>query len=72
MSQRPSRRRRFSDEAFGSTLERLMDELGVSYRALAVKTKLSAGYLNHIVHGNRPVPSLVKSHHAVAKKKPRR
>ena len=57
MSQRPSRRRRFSDEAFGSTLERLMDELGVSYRALAVKTKLSAGYLNHIVHGNRPVPT---------------
>jgi len=34
-----------------------MDELGVSYRALAVKTKLSAGYLNHIVHGNRPVPT---------------
>ena len=57
MSQRPARRRRFSDEAFGPTLEQLMDELGVSYRALAVKTKLSAGYLNHIVHGNRPVPT---------------
>ena len=26
-------------------------------RALADKTKLSAGYLNHLVHGNRPVPS---------------
>jgi transcriptional regulator with XRE-family HTH domain len=34
-----------------------MDETGVTYRALAEKTKLSAGYLNHIVHGNRPVPS---------------
>jgi transcriptional regulator with XRE-family HTH domain len=57
VSQRPSRRRRFSDEALGPTLERLMDELGVSYRALAGKTKLSAGYLNHIVHGSRPVPT---------------
>ncbi|TMM34660.1 MAG: helix-turn-helix transcriptional regulator [Actinobacteria bacterium] len=38
------RRRRFSEEPFG-------------YRALADKTKLSAGYLNHLVHGNRPVPS---------------
>ena len=57
MSGRPSRRRRFSDEAFGPTLEQLMDELGVSYRNLAGKTKLSAGYLNHIVHGSRPVPT---------------
>jgi transcriptional regulator with XRE-family HTH domain len=51
------RRRRFSDEPFGPTIERLMDETGVTYRALADKTKLSAGYLNHLVHGNRPVPS---------------
>jgi transcriptional regulator with XRE-family HTH domain len=51
------RRRRFSDEPFGATIERLMDETGVTYRALADKTKLSAGYLNHLVHGNRPVPS---------------
>jgi len=57
VSGRPSRRRRFSDEAFGPTLERLMDDLSVSYRSLAAKTKLSAGYLNHIVHGNRPVPA---------------
>ncbi len=57
MSGRPSRRRRFSDEAFGPTLEQLMGELGVSYRNLAAKTKLSAGYLNHIVHGSRPVPT---------------
>jgi transcriptional regulator with XRE-family HTH domain len=51
------RRRRFSEEAFGATIEKLMDETGVTYRALADKTKLSAGYLNHLVHGNRPVPS---------------
>ena len=51
------RKRRFSEEPFGSTLERLMDETGVTYRGLAAKTKLSAGYLNHLVHGNRPVPS---------------
>jgi transcriptional regulator with XRE-family HTH domain len=51
------RRRRFSDEPFGPTLERLMGETGVTYRALAAQAKLSAGYLNHLVHGNRPVPS---------------
>jgi transcriptional regulator with XRE-family HTH domain len=53
----PRRRRRFSEEPFGATIEKLMDETGVTYRALADKTKLSAGYLNHLVHGNRPVPS---------------
>ena len=52
-----ARRRKFSDEPFGPTIERLMTETGVSYRGLADKTKLSAGYLNHLVHGNRPVPS---------------
>jgi transcriptional regulator with XRE-family HTH domain len=34
-----------------------MNEESVTYRALADKTGLSAGYLNHLVHGNRPVPS---------------
>jgi transcriptional regulator with XRE-family HTH domain len=34
-----------------------MQESGVTYRGLAEKTGLSAGYLNHLVHGNRPVPS---------------
>ena len=53
----PRRRRRFSDEPFGPTIERLMGETGTTYRALADKTSLSAGYLNHLVHGNRPVPS---------------
>ena len=51
------RRREFSDEPFGPTVERLMAETGTTYRALAARTGLSAGYLNHLVHGNRPVPS---------------
>jgi transcriptional regulator with XRE-family HTH domain len=51
------RRRKFSEDPFGPTIERLMDETGATYRGLAAKTDLSAGYLNHLVHGNRPVPS---------------
>ena len=34
-----------------------MAEGGITYRGLAERTGLSAGYLNHLVHGNRPVPS---------------
>ncbi len=52
-----ARRKRFSEEPFGPTIERLMTETGTTYRALADRTQLSAGYLNHLVHGNRPVPS---------------
>ena len=52
-----SRRKRFSEEEFGPTVERLMSDSGITYRQLAARTKLSAGYLNHLVHGNRPVPS---------------
>jgi transcriptional regulator with XRE-family HTH domain len=52
-----ARRRRFSEEPFGPTIETLMAESGVTYRELATLTGLSAGYLNHLVHGNRPVPS---------------
>jgi transcriptional regulator with XRE-family HTH domain len=52
-----AKRRRFSSEPFGDSIERLMNESGVTYRGLAAKTDLSAGYLNHLVHGNRPVPS---------------
>jgi len=51
------RKRRFSEEPFGPTLEHLMEETGTTYRGLAERTKLSAGYINHLVHGNRPVPS---------------
>jgi transcriptional regulator with XRE-family HTH domain len=52
-----ARRRRYSAEPFGPAVERLMNDSGLTYRALAAKTGLSAGYLNHLVHGNRPVPS---------------
>ena len=52
-----ARRRKFSSEPFGAALEQLMEETGVTYRGLADKAQLSAGYLNHLVHGNRPVPA---------------
>ena len=52
-----ARKRTYSSEPLGPTIERLMTETGITYRALADKPGLSAGYLNHIVHGNRPVPS---------------
>jgi transcriptional regulator with XRE-family HTH domain len=52
-----ARRRRFSDQPFGPTVEVLMAETGTTYRTLAGKAGLSAGYLHHLVHGNRPVPS---------------
>ncbi len=49
-------RRRFSERPFGETLTALMAEQGMTYRQLAATAELSAGYLNHMVHGNRPVP----------------
>jgi transcriptional regulator with XRE-family HTH domain len=52
-----ARKRRFSERPFGETVQSLMAETGTTYRALAERTGLSAGYLNHLVHGNRPVPS---------------
>src|SRR4249919_2710217 len=52
-----AKRKPFSKDPFGPTVESLMDEQGVTYRQLAALTGLSAGYLNHLVHGNRPVPS---------------
>jgi transcriptional regulator with XRE-family HTH domain len=52
-----AKRRKFSPEPFGPAIERLMNETGTTYRGLAAMTDLSAGYLNHLVHGNRPVPS---------------
>lgn len=52
-----ARKQRFSEQPFGETVETLMNDVGVTYRELATRTGLSAGYLNHLVHGNRPVPS---------------
>lgn len=51
------RKRRFSEEPFGATIQALMAQTRTTYRGLADRTGLSAGYLNHLVHGNRPVPS---------------
>ncbi len=51
------RKRRFSNQPFGATVAALMAETGTTYRALAARTGLSAGYLNHLVHGNRATPS---------------
>lgn len=51
------RRSQFSNEPFGETVHALMAETRITYRGLAERTGLSAGYLNHLVHGNRPVPS---------------
>ena len=52
-----ARRRRFSNAPFREALAALMRETGTTYRELGTETALSAGYLNHLVHGNRPVPS---------------
>jgi transcriptional regulator with XRE-family HTH domain len=42
---------------FPLALKGLMEERRLSYRQLAYKTQLSAGYLNHLTKGTRPVPS---------------
>ena len=48
---------RFSNESFPEALKGLMEERHLSYRQLAYKTQLSAGYLNHLTKGSRPVPA---------------
>ena len=53
----PIAKNRFSQERFPAALKGLMDERHLSYRQLAYKTKLSAGYLNHLTKGTRPVPA---------------
>ena len=52
-----AKKRTYASDPLGPAIEKLMAETGVTYRGLADKTRLSAGYLNHLVHGNRPVPS---------------
>lgn len=42
---------------FPEALRELMAERRISFRRLATRTKLSAGYLNHLACGSRPVPS---------------
>ncbi|HZL63700.1 MAG TPA: helix-turn-helix transcriptional regulator [Thermoleophilia bacterium] len=53
----PIAKNRFSSERFPEALKGLMEERHLSYRQLAYKTKLSAGYLNHLTKGTRPVPA---------------
>ena len=53
----PIAKNRFSRERFPTALKGLMEERHLSYRQLAYKTKLSAGYLNHLTKGTRPVPA---------------
>jgi transcriptional regulator with XRE-family HTH domain len=53
----PIAKNRYSQERFPDALKGLMDERHLSYRQLAYKTKLSAGYLNHLTKGTRPVPA---------------
>jgi transcriptional regulator with XRE-family HTH domain len=53
----PIAKNRFSEERFPDALKSLMEERHLSYRQLAYKTKLSAGYLNHLTKGTRPVPA---------------
>jgi transcriptional regulator with XRE-family HTH domain len=48
---------RLSGERFPEALKGLMQERHLSYRQLAYKTQLSAGYLNHLTKGTRPVPA---------------
>ena len=48
---------RISRESFPVALRALMEERRLSYRQLAYKTRLSAGYLNHLTKGTRPVPA---------------
>lgn len=48
---------RFAEAPFPEALKMLMEERRLSYRQLAYKTQLSAGYLNHLTKGSRPVPA---------------
>ena len=44
-------------ERFPVALQNRMSERHLSYRQLAYMTRLSAGYLNHLSRGTRPVPA---------------
>jgi transcriptional regulator with XRE-family HTH domain len=46
-----------SVQPFSQALRELMEKRKISYRMLATRTKLSAGYLNHLACGSRAVPS---------------
>lgn len=46
-----------STERFPEALRNLLELRKMSFRRLATRTRLSAGYLNHLACGTRPVPS---------------
>lgn len=46
-----------TNEEFPAALRRLLQLRHMSYRRLATRTRLSAGYLNHLACGTRSVPS---------------
>ena len=46
-----------STKIFPETLRELLALRNISYRRLATRTKLSAGYLNHLACGTRPAPA---------------
>jgi transcriptional regulator with XRE-family HTH domain len=46
-----------SIKLFPDSLRELMALRKISYRRLGTRTKLSAGYLNHLACGTRPVPT---------------
>lgn len=46
-----------STDRFPDALKELLELRKMSYRRLATRTRLSAGYLNHLACGTRPVPS---------------
>ena len=46
-----------SKKPFPEALRELMELRKISYRRLATRSKLSAGYLNHLACGTRPVPA---------------
>lgn len=46
-----------STKLYPDALRELLELRNISYRRLATRTKLSAGYLNHLACGTRPVPA---------------
>ena len=50
-----ARRRRFSEERFGPTIEGLMAESGVTYRELAARTSLSPSTISRVETGKRTI-----------------
>jgi len=47
----------YTQEPFHVALDFLMKRRKLSYRMMAYKTGLSAGYINHLSKGSRPAPS---------------